>query len=97
MSDVKVERVMETDENGVARQIYPITHVSAVEGLNMEGTGSSVKSVNGKSGHVNITLNDLGVTDDMLDKLNQIIIAFDSGQLGNGTIELEKIKEEENG
>lgn len=30
MPDIK--RVMETDEKGVARQIYPVTHIDAVEG-----------------------------------------------------------------
>ena len=30
---IKAKRMMETDENGVERQFYPITHASAVRGL----------------------------------------------------------------
>lgn len=61
---VEVKRVMEKDRQGISRQVYPITHVSAVEGL--EGTGSqisAVKSVNGKTGDVRLTPQDLGITE----------------------------------
>lgn len=30
---VDVKRILEKDDKGVVRQIYPVTHVSAVEGL----------------------------------------------------------------
>lgn len=39
---VEIKKVMETDEKGVARQIYPETHVDAIIGLeNISGGGSS--------------------------------------------------------
>ena len=45
--------MMETDENGVERQFYPITHASAVRGLKKIIAGQSkVLSVNGYTGAV---------------------------------------------
>ena len=38
---VKAKRMMETDENGVERQFYPITHASAVRGLEKIIAGQS--------------------------------------------------------
>lgn len=59
---VKVKRMMETEENGVERQFYPITHASAVRGLEKIITGQSkVLSVNGYTGAVIITKADLGL------------------------------------
>ncbi|EPM8015165.1 hypothetical protein ACTRHO_002859 [Enterococcus faecalis] len=59
---VKVKRMMETEENGVERQFYPITHVSAVRGLEKIIAGQSkVLSVNGYTGAVIITKADLGL------------------------------------
>ena len=59
---VKVKRMMETDENCVERQFYPITHVSAVRGLEKIIAGQSkVLSVNGYTGAVIITKADLGL------------------------------------
>lgn len=59
---VKVKRMMETDENGVERQFYPITHASAVRGLEKIVAGQSkVLSVNGYTGAVIITKADLGL------------------------------------
>ncbi|EGO2625177.1 MULTISPECIES: hypothetical protein [Bacillota] len=59
---VKVKRMMETDKNGVERQFYPITHVSAVRGLEKIIAGQSkVLSVNGYTGAVIITKADLGL------------------------------------
>ena len=53
---VKAKRMMETDENGVERQFYPITHASAVRGLEKIIAGQSkVLSVNGYTGAVIIT------------------------------------------
>lgn len=59
----KSKRMMETDEKtGVQRQIFPITHVSAVLGLTEIIDGESpVLSVNGKIGAVVITKEDLGL------------------------------------
>jgi hypothetical protein len=60
---VKVKRMMETDDNGVQRQFYPMTDVSAIKGLQKIITGGSqVISVNGKTGAVIITKDDLGLT-----------------------------------
>ncbi|HBK5291930.1 TPA: hypothetical protein LP278_000602, partial [Enterococcus faecium] len=57
---VKVKRMMETDESGVKRQFMPITHVSAVLGLEKMISGQSkVLSVNGKYGAVILTKADL--------------------------------------
>ena len=54
--------MMETDKNGVERQFYPITHVSAVRGLEKIIAGQSkVLSVNGYTGAVIITKADLGL------------------------------------
>ncbi|MFG5473490.1 hypothetical protein ACFJYS_04150 [Enterococcus faecalis] len=59
---VKVKRMMETDENGVQRQFHPITHASAVRGLEKIIAGQSkVLSVNGYTGAVIITKADLGL------------------------------------
>lgn len=59
---VKAKRMMETDENGVERQFYPITHASAVRGLEKIIAGQSkVLSVNGKIGAVILTREDLGL------------------------------------
>ncbi len=54
--------MMETEENGVERQFYPITHASAVRGLEKIIPGQSkVLSVNGYTGAVIITKADLGL------------------------------------
>ena len=54
--------MMETEENGVERQFYPITHASAVRGLEKIIAGQSkVLSVNGYTGAVIITKADLGL------------------------------------
>lgn len=59
---VKAKRMMETEENGVERQFYPITHVSAVRGLEKIIAGQSkVLSVNGYTGAVIITKADPGL------------------------------------
>ena len=59
---VKVKRMMETDESGVKRQFMPITHVSAVLGLEKMISGQSkVLSVNGKYCAVILTKADLGL------------------------------------
>lgn len=59
----KTKRMMETDEKtGVQRQFFPITHVSAVLGLEEFMAGDAkVLSVNGKIGAVVITKEDLGL------------------------------------
>lgn len=59
----KSKRMMETDEKtGVQRQFFPITHISAVIGLEKIISGQSkVLSVNGKIGAVVITKEDLGL------------------------------------
>ncbi|MDT2597838.1 hypothetical protein [Enterococcus dongliensis] len=59
----KSKRMMETDEKtGVQRQFFPITHISAIIGLDKIISGQSkVLSVNGKIGAVVITKEDLGL------------------------------------
>lgn len=59
---VKSKRMMETDDQGVQRQFMPITHVSAIIGLEKFVSGEAkVLSVNGKIGAVMITKSDLGL------------------------------------
>ncbi|MCV2508301.1 hypothetical protein LDK57_09400, partial [Melissococcus plutonius] len=59
----EIKKMMETDTKGVKRQFYPITHVSAVTGLDKIISGDSkVLSVNGKTGVILITKEDLGLT-----------------------------------
>lgn len=59
---VKSKRMMETDASGIQRQFMPITHASAVIGLEKIILGQSkVVSVNGKIGAVVITKADLGL------------------------------------
>lgn len=54
--------MMETDDQGVQRQFMPITHVSAIIGLEKFVAGETkVLSVNGKIGAVMITKSDLGL------------------------------------
>lgn len=58
----KSKRMMETDDKGIKRQFFPITHISAVIGLDKIISGQSkVLSVNGKIGAVVITKEDLGL------------------------------------
>lgn len=60
----KTKRMMETDEETkVQRQFFPITHASAVLGLGEVIAGdSTVLSVNGKTGTVVLTKDDLGLS-----------------------------------
>lgn len=61
---IEIKRIMEKDDSGVNRQIYPVTHISAIEGLDAVGNQDVlVKSVNGKTGHVLLTAQDLGITE----------------------------------
>ncbi|EGO8242053.1 hypothetical protein L5I17_12630 [Enterococcus faecalis] len=100
---VKVKRMMETDENGVQRQFHPITHASAVRGLEKIIAGQSkVLSVNGKTGAVIITRADLDLPSDGVmisqqeyDKILKIIAAYEAGELGSPSVEFEQVKGEE--
>lgn len=59
---VEIKRVMEKDEKGIDRQIYPMTHWTAVMGLDEFIKGETpVLSVNGQAGHVSITKESLGI------------------------------------
>lgn len=61
---IEIKRIMEKDDSGVTRQIYPMTHVSAVEGIDAVGNQEApVKSVNGKKGEIVLTPQDLGITE----------------------------------
>lgn len=58
----KSKRMMETEASGVKRQFFPITHISAVIGLDKIISGQSkVLSVNGKVGAIVLTKEDLGL------------------------------------
>ena len=83
--------MMETDKNGVERQFYPITHVSAVRGLEKIIAGQSkVLSVNGYTGAVIITKADLGLENALTelpyatDETDGIITAEMFQRLSNG-------------
>ncbi|ALS03053.1 hypothetical protein ATZ33_17205 [Enterococcus silesiacus] len=60
--EVEIKKIMETDESGVQRQVFPETHVSAVLGLDkIETIGTGVTSINGKTGDITLTAKDLDV------------------------------------
>ena len=74
-NEVEVKKVMETDESGVQRQVFPETHVSAVLGLDkFETIGTGVTSINGKTGDITLTAKDLGVqgTGITIDKVGSV-------------------------
>ncbi|EHZ5661512.1 hypothetical protein K6C79_002567 [Enterococcus faecalis] len=95
--------MMETDEKGVKRQFFPMTHASAVIGLSeMMGGQSMVSSVNGRSGPVIITRADLDLPKDGVmisqeeySKITQIIADYEAGKLGGSSVEFEKVKGDE--
>ncbi|HHX0249514.1 TPA: hypothetical protein ACU1XQ_002451 [Enterococcus faecalis] len=100
---IESKRMMETDEKGVKRQYFPMTHASAVLGLSeMMGGQSMVSSVNGRSGPVIITRADLDLPKDgvMISqeeyaKITQIIADYEVGKLGGSSVEFEKVKGDE--
>ncbi|MHC5229034.1 hypothetical protein ACYSNW_12195 [Enterococcus sp. LJL99] len=62
-NEVEIKKVIETDDLGVKRQIFPETHVNAILGLDeIAAIGTGVTSINGKTGDITLTAKDLGVT-----------------------------------
>lgn len=100
---VDAKRMMETDENGIKRQFFPITHFSAILGLSEIMNGQAkVLSVNGKTGAVIITRADLDLPSDGImisqqeyDKMLKIIADYEAGKLGGSGVEFEKVKGDE--
>lgn len=100
---IESKRMMETDEKGVKRQYFPMTHVSAIIGLSeIMGGQSMVSSVNGRTGPVIITRADLDLPKDgvMISqeeyaKITQIIADYEAGKLGGSSVEFEKVKGDE--
>lgn len=100
---VDAKRMMETDENGIKRQFFPMTHVSAIIGLTEIMTGNSkVSSVNGHTGAVIITRADLDLPIDGImiskqeyDKMVKILADYEAGKLGGSGVEFEKVKGDE--
>lgn len=100
---IESKRMMETDEKGVQRQFFPMTHVSAILGLSeIMGGQTKVLSVNGKTGAVIITRQDLGLPSDGVllsgeeySKITQIIADYETGKLGGSSVEFEKVKGDE--
>ncbi len=100
---VDAKRMMETDENGIKRQFFPMTHVSAILGLTEIMAGNSkVSSVNGHIGAVIITRADLDLPIDGImiskqeyDKMLKIIADYEAGKLGGSGVEFEKVKGDE--
>jgi hypothetical protein len=75
MAEVEIKKVMETDQAGVKRQVFPETHVNAVLGLeNIAAIGIGVTSINGKTGDITLTAKDLGVegTGITIDKVGSV-------------------------
>ncbi|MFP7306899.1 hypothetical protein SFC81_04910 [Enterococcus faecalis] len=100
---VDAKRMMETDENGIKRQYFPMTHASAILGLTEIMAGNSkVSSVNGHTGAVIITRADLDLPIDGImiskqeyDKMLKIIADYEDGKLGGSGVEFEKVKGDE--
>ncbi|WP_142425750.1 hypothetical protein [Enterococcus faecalis] len=100
---VDAKRMMEIDENGIKRQFFPMTHVSAILGLTEIMAGNSkVSSVNGHTGAVIITRADLDLPIDGImiskqeyDKMLKIIADYEDGKLGGSGVEFEKVKGDE--
>ncbi|MFK4566442.1 hypothetical protein [Enterococcus sp. UD-01] len=75
MAEVEIKKVMETDQAGIKRQVFPETHVNAVLGLeNIATIGTGVTSINGKTGDITLTAKDLGVegTGITIDKVGSV-------------------------
>ncbi|EKI7561574.1 hypothetical protein PGA39_001211 [Enterococcus faecalis] len=100
---VDAKRMMETDENGIKRQFFPMTHVSAILGLSEIMSGQAkVLSVNGKTGAVIITRADLDLPNDGImisqeeyEKFKLILADYEAGKLGGSGVEFEKVKGDE--
>ncbi|EMW5392798.1 hypothetical protein QP736_11590 [Enterococcus faecalis] len=100
---VDAKRMMETDENGIKRQFFPITHFSAIVGLSEIMSGQTkVLSVNGKNGAVIITRADLDLPSDGImisqeeyEKFKIILTDYETGKLGGSGVEFEKVKGDE--
>lgn len=61
-NEVEIKKVIETDQSGVQRQIFPETHIHAIIGLDkIESQGTGVTSINGKTGDITLTAKDLGI------------------------------------
>lgn len=96
----EIKKLMERDEKGIDRQYYPETVPEAITGLDKIITGKSpVLSVNGQTGAVNLSRNDIGISESMLLSsefravLEQVVADYQEGKLG-GSIELEKVEED---
>ncbi|EOH8680347.1 hypothetical protein ACMDW3_001436 [Enterococcus faecalis] len=100
---VDAKRMMETDENGIKRQFFPITHFSAILGLSEIMSGQAkVLSVNGKTGAVIITRADLDLPNDGImisqeeyEKFKLILADYEAGKLCGSGVEFEKVKGDE--
>lgn len=65
--EVEIKKVMETDNSGVQRQVFPETHVSAILGFDKLGSAVvGVASINGKTGDVTLTAKDFGMKENEL-------------------------------
>lgn len=98
---VKVKRLMETDDKGVKREFILRTHVSAIDGLEKVLAGNSpVLTVNGKTGNIWITAETLGIPiiePELIEKMNQVINAYENGELdgsGESSIKFEPVENE---
>lgn len=108
----EIKKVMEKDADGISRQIMPETVAEAVHGLekylgNINGK-TGVSSVNGQTGQVNLTKEDLGIkavseneagllTSNQFMKIVEIITWYEEigKNLSQSDIIVEKVDEDE--
>lgn len=87
--------LMRTNDDGTKEQVYPVTHLEAIEGLaevlqNNEAK-LGVTSINGQSGDVILPV----LTQSDYARIMAMVTAFENGELGGGTgnITAEKVGE----
>lgn len=87
--------LMRTNEDGTKEQVYPVTHLEAVDGLKelLEGKelAIGVKTINGQSGDVTLPI----LTQSDYAKIMAMVTAFENGEIGegNGNITFERVDE----
>ena len=87
--------VMRTNDDNSKEQVYPITHIEAINGLKeiLEGKELTigVKTINGQTGDV--TLPVLAQSDYV--RIMAMVTAFENGEIGGGigNITIEKVGE----
>lgn len=77
-------RLMKTNEDNTKDQVYPITHIDAIDGLKEVLKGKElnlgVKTINGKSGDIVLPV----LNDSDYIKIMKMVDAYEKGEIGNG-------------